>query len=161
MRVLELFSGTGSVGKVAKELGWTVVSLDLKNADIETNILDWNYKQYNPHDFDIIWSSPPCHTFSKMRESNFGRKLREHHGEVFTRELLNRDIEEKGLPILRRTEEIIDYFVKFCKNESDLNKCGTEFNNYFFSKKSNKIKVELLDGNKTELFFGDIKPILC
>jgi hypothetical protein len=21
--------------------------------------------------------------------------------------------------------------------------------------------VELLDGNKTELFFGDIKPILC
>jgi hypothetical protein len=29
------------------------------------------------------------------------------------------------------TKEIIDYFVKFCKNESDLNKCGTDFNNYF------------------------------
>ena len=59
------------------------------------------------------------------------------------------------------TKEIIDYFVKFCKNESDLDKCGTDFNNYFFSKKSNKIKVELVDETKTELFFGDIKPILC
>jgi len=44
MKVLELFSGTGSVGKVAKEMGWDVVSLDLKNADIETNILNWDYK---------------------------------------------------------------------------------------------------------------------
>ena len=58
------------------------------------------------------------------------------------------------------TKEIIDYFVKFCKNESDLNKCATDFNNYFFSKKSNKIKVELVGETKTELFFGDIKPIL-
>ena len=30
MKLLELFSGTGSVGKVAKELGYDVVSLDLK-----------------------------------------------------------------------------------------------------------------------------------
>jgi len=109
MKVLELFSGTGSVGKVAKELGWTVVSLDLKNADIETNILEWNYKQYNPGDFDIIWASPPCHTFSKLRETAYGRKLKAHNGEVFTPELLLRDIEEKGLPILRKTEEIIEY----------------------------------------------------
>ena len=29
MRVLELFSGTGSVGKCCKELGWDVVSVDL------------------------------------------------------------------------------------------------------------------------------------
>ena len=28
--LLELFSGTGSVGKVAKEMGFKVVSLDLK-----------------------------------------------------------------------------------------------------------------------------------
>jgi hypothetical protein len=58
------------------------------------------------------------------------------------------------------TKEIIDYFVKFCKNESDLDKCGTDFNNYFFNKKSNKIQVELVDETKTELFFGDIKPTL-
>jgi hypothetical protein len=109
MKVLELFSGTGSVGKIAKELGWTVVSLDLKNADIETNILDWNYKQYEPHEFDIIWASPPCNTFSCLRSTSFGRKLKHHNGEVFCPELMQRDIDEIGLPILRKTEEIIDY----------------------------------------------------
>ena len=32
VRLLELFSGTGSVGSVAKKLHWDIVSLDLKNA---------------------------------------------------------------------------------------------------------------------------------
>ena len=39
MKVLELFSGTKSVGKVAEQLGYEVTSLDLKNADINTDIL--------------------------------------------------------------------------------------------------------------------------
>jgi len=34
-RLLELFSGTGSVGDVAKEMGFTVISLD---RDMEANI---------------------------------------------------------------------------------------------------------------------------
>ena len=46
MKLLELFSGTGSVGNVAKTLGWEVVSLDLKNADINEDILEWDYKKY-------------------------------------------------------------------------------------------------------------------
>ena len=46
--MLELFSGTGSVGTVAKRLGYEVVSLDLRNANINTNILDFDYKQYDP-----------------------------------------------------------------------------------------------------------------
>ena len=38
MKLLELFSGTGSVGRVAKEKGFEVISLDLKNADINCDI---------------------------------------------------------------------------------------------------------------------------
>ena len=34
MRLLELFSGTVSVGNVAKELGYEVISLDQKDANI-------------------------------------------------------------------------------------------------------------------------------
>ena len=46
---------------------------------------------------------PPCNTFSKMRLSNVGR-----YG--VTMETIQQDISLIGLPILRRTEEIIDYF---------------------------------------------------
>jgi hypothetical protein len=110
MRVLELFSGTGSVGKVCKELGYDVISLDLKDADININILDWDYKQYPIGEFDIIWASPPCDTFSQLRLTWIGRKLKAHNGEICSKELLQKDIDEIGLPILRKTEEIIDYF---------------------------------------------------
>ena len=58
MKLLELFSGTGSVGKVAKTLGWEVVSLDLKNADINEDILKWDYEKYEPNYFDFVWASP-------------------------------------------------------------------------------------------------------
>ena len=58
MKLLELFSGTGSVGKVAIELGYDVVSLDLKDANINTDILNWNYKVFKQNEFNIIWASP-------------------------------------------------------------------------------------------------------
>jgi len=38
VKVLEVFSGTGSVGKVCKDLGWDVVSVDIRD-----------YKNYKPH----------------------------------------------------------------------------------------------------------------
>ena len=44
MKLLELFSGTCSVGTVAKDRGWTVVSLDLKGADINCDIYNGNTK---------------------------------------------------------------------------------------------------------------------
>ena len=65
MKLLELFNGTGSVGRVARRLGWEVVSLDLKNADISTDILNWNFQEtYEPKHFDFIWAGPPCTEYS-------------------------------------------------------------------------------------------------
>ena len=78
--------------------------MDLSDATICCNILEWDYKAaFSVGHFDIIWASPPCNTFSKMRLSNVGR-----YG--VTMETIQQDISLIGLPILRRTEEIIDYF---------------------------------------------------
>ena len=46
-------------GKVAHALGYEVVSLDLSDATICCDIMDWDYKTFSVGYFDIIWASPP------------------------------------------------------------------------------------------------------
>jgi len=66
--LLELFSGTGSVGKAFKQLGWLVTSLDIEGTpDIKLDILDWRYQELPPSYFDAIHASPPCTQYSKAR----------------------------------------------------------------------------------------------
>ena len=101
--LLDLFSGTHSVGKVARELGYDVVSLDLADATICCDVLQWDCSVYPVGYFDVVWASPPCETFSSVRRSNIGRN-------GYTRESIERDMLERGVPILRKTEEIIRYF---------------------------------------------------
>ena len=113
INVLELFSGTGSVGKICKEFGWNVVSLDLDpsfTADINIDILKWDYCAFKRRHFSVIWASPPCNTFSTIRRTWIGRKLKCHGDTIITPEIIEKDIQEEGLPLLRKAQEIIEYF---------------------------------------------------
>ena len=108
LKVLELFSGTGSVGKVAKDIGWEVLSLDLElEADIKIDIMDWNYKEYPKDSFDIIWASPPCTYYSILQNCWLGR--RKADGVLLTKELLEEQRKESD-KLVQRTLDIIEYF---------------------------------------------------
>ena len=81
MKLLELFSGTGSVGKVARTLGWDVVSLDLKDADTNKNImvngLELQGISSDPREtFYMIWAAPPCTEYSVAKTTGI-RKIRQ------------------------------------------------------------------------------------
>ena len=62
MRVLELFSGTGSVGNVCRARGMDVVSLDRDMpADIRCGILGWHFRVYEPKSFHFVKGIPSLH----------------------------------------------------------------------------------------------------
>jgi hypothetical protein len=96
MRLLELFSGTGSIGKAFRAQGWDVVSLDINpksGADITADILSWNYKVFEKGHFDAVWGSPVCTHFSRARTTaKSPRNL------------------EWADSLVAKTIEIIDYF---------------------------------------------------
>lgn len=108
MNVLELFSGTGSVGKCCKELGFDVVSVDLLlPADHECDIMDFNYKQYPKDYFGMIWASPPCVEYSICKNSWLNRKLKD--GTIYTKEIQEQKRKEADI-LVAKSLEIIDYF---------------------------------------------------
>ena len=108
MNVLELFSGTGSIGKVCSSLGWNVVSVDLElPATHECDIMDFDYKQYPKDYFSIVWASPPCTYYSNLQNCWIGRKKKD--GILNTKETIEEKRKESDKLILK-TLEIIDYF---------------------------------------------------
>ena len=123
MKVLELFSGTHSVGKVCKKYDIEVVSLDRDLNDecpfksgyksdfhIQKDIMKWNYKNdFKIGEFDLITASPVCLWWSHLRNSWIGRKLK-NMDRPLTREDIENDIEDYGIPMIEKVLEIIDYF---------------------------------------------------
>jgi hypothetical protein len=66
MRMLELFSGTGTVARVARELGMETFTVDKEasmGADLTMDVLDL-VPSMLPWRPDIIWASPPCTAFT-------------------------------------------------------------------------------------------------
>ena len=76
MRLLELFAGTGSVGKAFRLEGWEVVGLDITPGHaIQCDIMTWNYRDMPRDSFDAIWASPPCTQYSIARTTGPPRDL--------------------------------------------------------------------------------------
>jgi hypothetical protein len=124
MRVLELFSGTHSIGKVAKTKGYEVVSLDRdlgeecpfksgykSDTHIKEDIMDWDFKKYPEGHFDVITASPVCLFWSRLRPCWIGRKCKKiHPTDAVTKEHIQADIDRYGKPMVDKIFEIIDYF---------------------------------------------------
>ena len=93
-RLLELFSGTGSIGLAFKEIGWDVVSLDMEpkfHPTIVADSMEWDHTVFQPGHFDVVWASVPCTEYSRAKTIGV-RKL---------------DLADA---IVERTLQLIDYF---------------------------------------------------
>ena len=66
MKVLELFAGSRSFGKVAEKLGHEVFSVDINNFKNINLVKDIEFlkKEDIPFIPDFVWASPPCTTYS-------------------------------------------------------------------------------------------------
>ena len=68
MRVLELFSGTGSVGREAQKRGFLVHSIDIAGDPTErADLLTWDPTTL-PFVPDFLWASPPCVSWSRAAQ---------------------------------------------------------------------------------------------
>jgi hypothetical protein len=105
MKILELFAGSRSVGKVAERMGMEVFSSDLvefEGINYPISILDFDVKKV-PFQPDIIWASPPCTSFSV---ASLGYHWTGGKGAYIPKT----DGARLGIELVKKTIEIIEHF---------------------------------------------------
>jgi len=111
MKILELFAGSRSIGKVAEQLGYEVFSSDIEQfggIDYVVDILKFDYKKVSfvP---DIIWASPPCTGFSVASIGHHWDGGREAY-------IPKTDTAKLGIELVKKTINIIKYYKKLNPN---------------------------------------------
>jgi hypothetical protein len=105
MKVLELFAGSRSIGKVADRLAFDVYSSDIEQfggIDYVTDIMDFNVTKI-PFKPDIIWASCPCTSFSVAAIGKNWTKVGDDY-------IPKNPRAEFGLKLVQKTLEIIEHF---------------------------------------------------
>jgi hypothetical protein len=105
MKVLELFAGSRSVGKIAEELGMEVFSSDLiefEGIHYPISILDFDVNKV-PFQPDVIWASPPCTGFSVAA---IGHHWSGGKGAYIPKT----ETAKLGIELVRKTLEIVNHF---------------------------------------------------
>lgn len=103
LKLLEIFAGSRSVGRVGEFLGMQVRSVDIEGfdgVDIVGDLLAMKPSKFNAFKPDIIWASPPCTAFSVASMGrHWGDGKRAYQPKSATAYL--------GLALVKRTQEII------------------------------------------------------
>ena len=99
MKILELFSGTESFSKVARERGHEAFTIDMDlsfNPNLCKDILEVTPDDI-PFQPDIIWASPPCTTFSVASIRHYWINGKPKNDKAL-----------KGIEVVKRTLKIIE-----------------------------------------------------
>jgi site-specific DNA-cytosine methylase len=132
MKVLELFAGSRSIGKVAESMGSEVWSCDISEFEGINDIGDIRNFDYSKVPFipDVIWASPPCESWSiacaasggnvywetvRDGRKTVGIKPREDFSgtsscKVWKNPELVKQVRDMYVALLEKTFEIIEYY---------------------------------------------------
>ena len=115
MKLLELFAGSRSVGKVAEQMGFEVYSSDInsfKDINYVSDILQFDTDKV-PFIPDVIWASPPCTFFSV---ASIGKHWNIDNTPKTDNAVLGVKIVQKTIDIIKHYQQLNPYLVYFVEN---------------------------------------------